>query len=397
MNNSSTKLLNLISDTVEFARMSVERDINHLLQMELTAHLGYSKNSPESEYYSNSRNGGYSRVIKTAIGELNIFIPRDREGTFEQHTVPKYERSTPDIEEMVLTLYSGGMSDREISAFMDEKYNLYYSPTTISNMTKSLVNRAEEFHNRRLQKKYAVIYLDATFIPVRRDTSNKEALHVIVGVEPNGKREVLDAVLFPTEAAQNYEELLERLKERGVEQVLLFISDGLTGMRDAVKRVFPKAEHQSCWVHISRRVAAVVRVSDRAEVLGTLKKVYNARNAEEAEMLLDEFIQIYSKKYPSLKQMFLNRDSLFSFYEFPPDIYRHIYSSNIIEGSNSGLKLKTKSKLQFTTPDSLDRFVSDHYLKYNKKLQKHTFQGFRLAAPGIQNLFFQKYGMEAAM
>ena len=186
--------------------------------MELTAHLGYGKNAPESEYYSNSRNGGYYRIVKTAIGELNIFIPRDREGTFKQHTVPKYERSTPDIEEMVLALYGGGMSDREISAFMDEKYNLYYSPTTISNMTKSLVNRAEEFHNRRLQKKYAVIYLDATFIPVRRDTTSKEALHVVVGMEPNGRREVLDAVLFPTEAAQNYETLLEQLKVRGVEQ-----------------------------------------------------------------------------------------------------------------------------------------------------------------------------------
>ena len=397
MNNSNTKLLNLIADTVEFARMSIERDINHLLQMELTAHLGYTKNSPEAEYYSNSRNGGYNRVIKTVIGELNIFIPRDREGTFKQHTVPKYERSTPDIEEMVLALYGGGMSEREISSFMDEKYNLYYSPTTISNMTKSLVNRTEEFHTRRLQKKYAVIYLDATFVPVRRDTSNKEALHVVVGVEPNGTREVLDAVLFPTEAATNYEELLRRLKRRGVEQVLLFISDGLKGMRDAVKRVFPKAEHQSCWVHIARRVAGVIRVSDRAEVLGTLKKVYNARNAEEAEMLLDEFIQIYNKKYPTLKQMFLNRDSLFSFYELPPDIYRQIYSSNIIEGSNSGLKLKTKGKLQFTTPDALDRFVSNHYLKYNDKLRKHIFQGFKLAAPGIQNLFFQKYGMEAAM
>lgn len=397
MDNSNTKLVNMITDTVEFARISLERDINRLLQVELTAHLGYSKNSPEAEYYSNNRNGGYTRTIQSFIGPLNIFIPRDRKGTFEQHTIPKYDRHTNDIEEMVCALYSDGSSDRDISAFLNDKYGIYYSPTTISNMTKALASQVDEFHNRRLQKKYAIIYLDATFIPVRRDTSSKEALHVIVGVEPNGTREVLDAVLFPTEAAQNYETLLRRLKERGVEQVLLFISDGLTGMRDAVKRVFPKAEHQSCWVHICRRVASLVRVKDRSEVLGFLKRVYNARNAEEAEALLDEFIETYGKRYPSLQQMFLIRDSLFSFYEFPVDIHRHIYSSNIIEGSNNGLKLKTKGKLQFTTPDALDRFVSAHYLKYNEKLRKHTFQGFRLAAPEIQNLFFQKYGMEAAM
>ena len=397
MNDSSTKLVNMITDTVEYARMSLERDINRILQIELTAHLGYSKNSPEAEYHDNNRNGGYTRTIQTFVGPLNIFIPRDRNGTFEQHTVPKYDRRSADIEEMVCALYCDGTSDRDISAFLNEKYGIYYSPTTISNMTKSLANQVNEFHNRRLQKKYAVIYLDATFIPVQRDSSSKEALHVIVGVEPNGTREVLDAVLFPTEAAQNYETLLRRLKERGVEQVLLFISDGLTGMRDAVKRVFPKAEHQSCWIHICRRVSSLVRVSDRAEILGALKRVYNARNAEDAEALLDKFIETYSKHYPSLRQMFLNRDSLFSFYEFPSDVHSHIYSSNIIEGSNSGLKLKTKGKLQFTTPDSLDRFVSAHYLKYNEKLRKHTFQGFKAGAQGIQNLFFQKYGMEAAM
>lgn len=397
MDNSTTKLTNMIADTLEFARMSIERDVNHLLQVELAMHLGYTKGSPEAALYSNNRNGGYTRTIQTFIGPLNIFIPRDREGTFEQHTIPKYNRSSSDIEEMVCTLYGEGMSDRDISSFLNEKYSLYYSPTTISNMTKSLASRSEEFHNRRLQKNYSVIYLDATYIPVRRDTSTKEALHVIVGVEPNGKREVLDAVLFPTESAANYAILLDRLKTRGVERVLLFISDGLTGIRDTVKRVFPKAEHQSCWVHISRRVAALVRVSDRAEVLGVLKKVYRARNAEDAEALLDEFIQTYSKRYPSLRQMFLVRDSLFSFYEFPEEVHRHIYSSNIIEGSNSGLKLKTKSKLQFTTPDSLDRFVSNHYLNYNEKLRKHTFQGFKQSATAIQNLFFKKYGMEAVM
>ena len=397
MDNSSTKLLNMIADSTEFARMDIEGKINRLLQIELTAHLGYSKNSPEAENFSNNRNGGYFRTIQTFIGPLNIFIPRDREGTFEQHTVPKYDRRTGDIEELVCTLYGDGVSDRAISDFLNDKYGIYYSPTTISNMTKSLSSQVNEFHNRRLLKKYAVIYLDATFIPVQRGTSSKEALHVIVGVEPNGTREVLDAVVFPTEAAQNYEELLRRLKERGVEQVLLFISDGLTGMRDAVKRVFPKADHQSCWVHISRRVANTVRVKDRPEILGALKRVYNAKNAEDAEALLDEFIQDYGRRYPSLRQMFLVRDSLFSFYEFPTDVHRHIYSSNIIEGSNSGLKLKTKGKIQFTTPDSLDRFVSAHYMQYNDKMKKHIFQGFRLAAPGIQQLFFQKYGMEAAM
>lgn len=397
MDYSNTNLLNMLSGATEFARLDVENKINQLLEIELTEHLGYEKNMPPSSYPDNTRNGCYTRKIKTLIGELNLVIPRDRNGTFEQKTVPRYERSTADIEEMVSTMYCDGMSERDISNFLDQKYGLYYSAGTISNMTRILENAIEEFHNRRLASKYSVVYLDATYLPVRRETVSKEALHVIVGVNPDGIKEVLDAVLFPSESATNYEELLRRLKERGMKQVLLFVSDGLPGMRDAVRRVFPKARHQSCWVHISRRVAGQVRNNDRAEILGALKRVYNAKNAEDAEAILDEFIAVYGKKYPALKKMFLDRESLFSFYRLPESIHQSIYSSNIIEGSNSGLKLKTKGKLQFTTADSLDRFISNHYLSYNKKMERHTFQGYKLAAPGIQQLFFEIYGMEAAM
>lgn len=397
MFNNNTNLLNIISGATEFARMDVEKKINHLLECEITGHLGYKKNEPTKAYSDNSRNGYYQRKVKTLIGELNLFIPRDRNGTFEQKTVPKYERSTPDIEEMVRTMYCNGMSERAISDFLDQKYGLYYSAGTISNMTKALEASVSEFHSRKVNAKYSIIYLDATYLPVRRDTVNKEALHVVVGVNSEGIREVLDAVLFPNESAANYEELLRRLYERGMRQVLLFVSDGLPGMRDAVRRVFPKARHQSCWVHISRNVAREIRKNDRAEVLGALKKVYRAKDAEDAEAILDEFLVIYGKKYPHLKRIFLDRESLFSFYQFPEDIRKSIYSSNIIEGNNSGLKLKTKGKLQFTTSDSLDRFVSAHYLDYNRKMVNHTFQGYRLAKSGIQQLFFEVYGMEAAM
>ena len=288
---------------------------------------------------------------------------------------------------MVLALYGGGMSEREISSFMDEKYNLYYSPTTISNMTKSLVNRTEEFHTRRLQKKYAVIYLDATFVPVRRDTSNKEALHVVVGVEPNGTREVLDAVLFPTEAATNYEELLRRLKRRGVEQVLLFISDGLKGMRDAVKRVFPKAEHQSCWVHLSRTVCRLIRNKDRKEILGDLRTIYTQDSAEKARMELGRFLEKHSGKYPKLSGVFSNTESLFSYYSFPKSIRASIYTSNLIENNNKGLKRKTKVKEQFPNEDALDQFVCCYYSEYNRKSCQRAHKGFKEAEAELLAMF----------
>ena len=186
---------------------------------------------------------------------------------------------------------------------------------------------------------------------------------MLLGITPDGTREVLDYALYPTETAANYEEMMESIKKRGVKQVLLFASDGLAGMRDAVKRQFPEAEHQQCWVHLSRTVARYIRNKDRKEVLGDLKSVYRASYEDEAGKALAEFLSKYGKRYPKLAGIFERvKESLYSFYKFPEVIRKSIYTTNMIERSNKGLKHKSTVKEQFPNEDSLDRFVCCYFV-----------------------------------
>ena len=258
----------------------------------------------------------------------------------------------------------------------------------MSNISKAVADQAENFHKRQLSERYAVIFMDATYLNVRRDSVAKEPLHVLLGITPDGTREVLDYALYATETAANYEEMMESIKKRGVKQVLLFASDGLAGMRDAVKRQFPEAEHQQCWVHLSRTVARYIRNKDRKEVLGDLKSVYRASYEDEAGKALAEFLSKYGKRYPKLAGIFERaKESLYSFYKFPEVIRKSIYTTNMIERSNKGLKHKSTVKEQFPNEDSLDRFVCCYYSDLNRSYSERMQRGFCQASAEILQLF----------
>ena len=206
-------------------------------------------------------------------------MPRDRNGHFEQQLIPDYARRTDEPETTIITLYKKGITTREISDLIKKIYGHHYSPATMSNISKAVADQVENFHKRR-------------------DSVAKEPLHVLLGITPDRTREVLDYALYPTEAAANYDEMMEFIKKRGVKQVLLFASDGLAGMRDAVKRQFPEAEHQQCWVHLSRTVARYIRNKYRKNVLDDLKSVYRATSENEVKKALAEFLAKYGKRYP---------------------------------------------------------------------------------------------------
>ena len=225
-------------------------------------------------------------------------MPRDRNGHFEQQLIPDYARRTDEPETTIITLYKKGITTREISNLIEKIYGHHYSPATMSNISKAVADQVENFHKRQLSERYAVIFMDATYLNVRRDSVAKEPLHVLLGITPDRTREVLDYALYPTEAAANYDEMMEFIKKRGVKQVLLFASDGLAGMRDAVKRQFPEAEHQQCWVHLSRTVARYIRNKYRKNVLDDLKSVYRATSENEVKKALAEFLAKYGKRYP---------------------------------------------------------------------------------------------------
>ena len=394
MSNLNTELMTALlkNDSLdEFFRKHLENAVNDLLQAELTVFLGYEKHSSAGWGSGNSRNGTYDRSFDTKYGTLNLKIPRDRNGEFEQHLLPEYERRSDSLETTIIQLYRKGITTREIADLIEKMYGHHYSPATVSNIAKVVEGQAEKFHKRQVSAQYAVIYCDATYLSLRRDTVAKEALHVMLGITPDGKKEVLNYALYPTEAASNYEDMLIDLKQRGLKEVLLFVSDGLTGIRDALLRQFPAAEHQSCWVHISRNVGKLVRHKDKKAVLDDLKPVYTQETAEEAEARLNEFIAKYGSKYPKLAKMFESRVSLFAFYQFPKDIRVSIYTSNLVENNNKGLKHKAKVKEQFPNEDSMERFLCEYYCEYNRKNTDRTHRGFKKAEAELMAMFDARY------
>ena len=369
-------------------RSHLEKAVNEVLKIELTAFLGYEKSSILGYNTGNSRNGFYERDLDTSYGKIHIRVPRDRAGLFEQQLIPDYARRTDELETTIITLYRKGITTREISDLIEKIYGHHYSPATMSNISKSLNDQVETFHHRPLSKRYVAIFMDATYLSVRRDSVAKEPLHVLLGITPDGTREVLDYALYPTESASNYEEMLASIKQRGVEEVLLFASDGLEGMRDAVKRQFPKAEHQQCWVHLSRTVARYIRNKDRKEVLGDLKKVYQASSEESAREQLEAFLEKHRKQYPKLRGIFERAvERLFKFYMFPAEIRRSLYTTNLIERSNKGLKHKSKTKEQFPNENSLDRFVCCYYSDLNRSYADRAQRGFHLVSAELLQMF----------
>ena len=391
MNELNTELMTALlknESLDDVFRSHLETAVNDLLKIELTEFLGYDKHSTEGYGSGNSRNGFYSRELDTKYGKLHIAVPRDRNGSFEQHLIPDYSRRMDDLETTIVTLYRKGISTREISDLIEKLYGHHYTPATVSNISKAVADQVKVFHERPLSERYVVIFMDATYLSVRRDSVAKEPLHVLLGITPDGTREILDYALYPTEAASNYEEMMASLKARGVKQVLLFASDGLEGMRDAVKRQFPEAEHQQCWVHLSRTVSRYIRNKDRKEVLGDLKAVYRATSEEDAREALQEFLERHSKRYPKLSGIFKRAEhSLYSFLKFPEAIRSSLYTTNLIERSNKGLKHRSKIKEQFPNEDALERFVCCYYSDQNRSYAERLQRGFSLASSEIMQMF----------
>ena len=390
MANVSTNLMSVLLNNEsidEVFRSKLENAVNEVLSTELTAFLDYEKYDHSSRNSGDSRNGFYDRTYQSRFGTLNLRIPRDREGLFKQHTIPSYQRSSNELETTIIQLYKKGITTREISDLIEKMYGHYYTPQTVSNITQAVPDQVERFHNRPISDKYVDVYCDATYLNVRRDSVAKEALHVILGITVEGTKEVLDYALYPSESASNYQEILLSLKNRGLEQVLLFITDGLNGIRNACLEVFPSAKHQTCWTHLCRNVMKYVRAKDKSTVMNELKLVYNAASPAEAESILYDFIAKYSKIYPKAVAVLEDLTSLFEFYEFPAVIRRSIYTTNLIENLNKNLKRGTKRKEQFPNEDSLERYVCSFYCDYNQTMYRRVHKGFKECRSELEAMF----------
>lgn len=390
MNHLTTDLIEALAqkqDLEEVFRVHLESAINQLLKHELTVFLDYEPYAQEGVNSGNSRNGFYGRTFKTEYGDLELRIPRDRNGAFQQQTLTPYKRSNDTLEQFVIHLYEKGITTDEIAHLIERMYGQHYSKQTVSNLTQLVSEDVQAFHERKLEHRYACIYLDATQIPIRRQTVEKESVYIAIGITEDGAKEVLDFTIAPTESAQVWEELIQGLHDRGTEYVLLFISDGLKGMTDAIHRVYPQAKHQVCCVHVSRNIANKVRVKDRATILDDFKDVYQAEDKQEALNALDQFQSKWYKTYPRVVNAVMDQDPLLTFYDFPASIRSSIYTTNLIEAFNKEIKRYTKRKEQFPNEDALERFLVSQFLEYNHKFSVRCHRGFGQAKPELLQMF----------
>lgn len=390
MSNVNTKLLSALlnNESVdEVFRQELENAVNQLLIIELDSFLNYDKYDPIGYNTGDSRNGYYARTLHTQFGDLSLKIPRDRLGAFHQQTIRPYQRSNDTLEGTIIQLYKRGITTREIADLIEKMYGQHYTPQTVSNITKAMEAQVQAFHQRRINNQYSVIYCDATYLNVRRDSVAKEALHIVVGITLDGTKEVLDYALYPTESSSNYRDILESLRERGLSDVLLFITDGLKGIRNACLEVFPSAKHQSCWTHLCRNVVKHIRSKDKAVVMDDLKAVYRASDANAAQDNLYSFMEKHHKVYPKAVDTLNDLESLFTFYDFPKKIRSSIYTTNLIENFNKNLKRGTKRKEQFPNEDALDRNVCTFCSDYNQRFSNRVHRGFKEAQAELLEMF----------
>ena len=369
-------------------RQKLQRAVNDLLESELTAFLGYNPYERDGWNTGISRNGAYYRKVDTQFGQIEIKVPRDRNGEFHQHTMPDYKRHTDVLEQTVIKLYSKGVTTREIADLIEKMYGGYYSPAMVSNISKEMIPKVEAYHQRHLSDKFFCVYLDATYIPLKRVTYEREAVYIAIGIKPNGHKEVIDYCIAPTENIEIWSEMLKGFKSRGLEQVELFLSDGVVGMKKAICQSYPKAHFQRCLVHVMRNISAKMRVDDRQKALDEFKQIHTQSNKEMAVQVLHEFYQNWEKAYKNVvRDLRQVEPDLLTFYNYPPAIRASIYSTNMIESFNNRLKRKTKPKTEFPTEQSLDTFIGVQAMDYNDRYFNRIHKGFGQVRDTLESYF----------
>ena len=345
--------------------------LQEALEAELDEALGYGKYNVESKSCNNSRNGYSKKVLKTELGPVDLKIPRDRAGEFEPKLVPKHERKVEGIEDKVIGLYSKGMTTRDISEQIKELYGVDISAETVSNITNRLLPLVSDWQSRPLEKTYAFVFMDAIHYKVREDKQIKvKAAYVVIGVNMDGEKEVLGIWIGANESSKFWLSVLNDLKNRGVEKVLIFCVDGLKGFKEAIGAAFPFSRIQKCIIHQIRNSMRYIPYKDRKEFASDLKGLYRAVNEEQALENLLELKDKWANKYPTAVSSWEdNWDDLSTFFAFQKDIRKIIYTTNVIESLNSQFRKVTKTKLIFPNDQSLMKML---YLATERVAKKWT-------------------------
>jgi transposase-like protein len=336
-----------------------KRGVEVMLRAEMTDHLGYNKHSIDGKNSGNSRNGNSRKILKTPGGEVQIEIPRDRNGSFEPVIVPKHQRVIDKIESVVISLYARGMSTRDIEQQIKDIYGVSLSATSISNITEQVLVDVDQWQKRPLDSLYPVIWMDGISIKTRDNGKiiNK-SVYLIVGLNTSGSREVLSMWINETESASFWMHVLNDLKTRGVNDVLIACSDNLKGLNQAIKAIFPDAVAQLCVVHQLRNTMRFVNAHDKQPFLKDSKKIYDAADMETAQKALLDLEDKWMKKYPyAVKSWAANWEGLTGFIQYPIELRKIIYTTNIIENLNRHIRKYTKTKSMFPNDDAVRKAV----------------------------------------
>jgi len=332
------------------------------------------------EEHPTKGNGYYTRDLLTQYGILeDLRVPRVREGEFHPRLLPYRRRVSLELSEAILALYATGASTRDISRFLESVYGAFYSPQSISRLTQVVEEEVEAWRRRPLEREYYAVYLDCTFLSVRRGKAAKEPVYVALGIRPDGRREVLGFWLFGAEgeSASNWRQVVRDLWERGVREVKLFISDDLPGIEDAVREIFPSAKWQLCVVHMVRGSLAQVRKQDREALAQDLKAIYRADTIEEAQEALGELEVRWGGKYPELVAKWVEKSyALLEFLNHPKSIRSYLYTTNQLERLMKEVKRRTKVVEIFCGPEALEKLLYLVLVQESEKLFARRLRGF---------------------
>lgn len=330
-----------------------------MLEGEMDSHLGYDKHSAAGNNTGNSRNGSFPKKIQTQHGESVIQVPRDRQGEFEPMAVPKHQSRGLSIEKLVISLYAKGMSVSNIEDELRDIYGINLSTSAISIITNKVTQAASEWANRPLERLYMVVWMDGIVFKVRESGKvvNK-TVYLCVGLNDRGYKEVLGMWLGKTESSSFWMSVLTDLKSRGVEDILITVTDNLNGFTDTIRAVFPQSTTQICVVHQIRNSSRYVAWKDMKEFTADMKEIYTSANRDQAASALAHFKQKWGSKYRHAVQSWhRNWDDLTAFFDFPVEIRKIIYTTNLIENFNGKIRKYTKSKLSFPTDDAVRKSV----------------------------------------
>jgi putative transposase len=367
----------------------IKASLEGMLDAELTEHLGYKRYSPEGKNRGNSRNGKSRKTLRNDNGEIDLVVPRDRNGSFDPVIVKKYERTLGPIEDKIISMYAKGMTTRDIQTHIQELYGLEISPALVSQITDKIIDLARQWHNRPLEAIYPIVFFDAIHYKVQDEGKvTTKAAYTALAVDITGRKDLLGLWVSQAEGANFWLTVMTELKNRGVNDILIACVDGLKGFPEAINTVFPKTEIQLCVIHLIRNTLKYIASKDQKPFMKDLRTVYNAPTEDAAIAQLEKLEQTWGKKYSlSIKIWKQNWVHASTFFKYPDEIRKIVYTTNAVEALHRQFRKVTKAKSIFPNDEALKKMLFLAYRDISKKWRIMPLQNWATVLSHLSIIF----------